>query len=248
MSRASRSHHLFLGTSGWVYLDWLGTVYPPGMKKSGETFPHYAKVFRSVELNSTFYHFPRETTVTNWQAMGGRDFVWAVKAWRRLTHIKRLHNVRKDLNEFLRRVEPLVASHGVVLFQLPPSFRQDLGRLERFLKRLPDFVRTAFEFRHTSWFAKDTYALLKDYRVALVGVDAPGIPRVLDVRTAPFAYFRFHGSSAWYRHDYSSQELEAFAAAALAHLNVGDLYTYFDNTADGAAFRNAIQFRKLVTG
>lgn len=236
---------LFVGTSGWVYPDWLGTVYPERLR-SHEAFAYYAKHFQTVELNATFYHFPRETTVAKWRAAGGDRFTWTVKAWRWLTHIKRLHGVAQDLRKFLTRVEPLMAGDGVVLFQLPPSFKQDLARLERFLKRLPQALRAAVEFRHNSWFTEATYDLLRRYGVALVGVDAPRITRVLDVRTASFVYFRFHGSSQWYHHDYSASELKAFAQAARAHLAAGDVYTYFDNTAEGHAFHNALAFRRRV--
>jgi uncharacterized protein YecE (DUF72 family) len=244
--RSAPRTRLFVGTSGWVYPDWVGPVYPRSLR-GAEAFAFYAKHFDTVELNSTFYHFPRETTVEQWQAMGGEAFAWSVKAWRRITHIKRLKGIRDDARRFLTRVEPL-AREGVVLFQLPPSSKQDLRRLEGFLKRLPASIRAAIEFRHNSWFAQDTYRLLAGHRVALVGVDAPGIQRVLDVRTAPFAYFRFHGSSQWYRHRYSASELKLFARAASIHLREGDLYAYFDNTADGHAFHNALAFRDAVQG
>lgn len=247
--RASASRHgrLFVGTSGWVYPDWLGTVYPRQLKHQ-DTFAYYATHFRSVELNATFYHFPRATTVEKWRTQGGDDFTWAVKGWRWITHVKRLKGIRPDLRQFLDRVAP-IAKPGVVLFQLPPSFKQDLGRLGRFLGWLPAGWRFAVEFRHNSWFAPETYEALREHRVACVGVDAPGIRRELDVRTAPFAYFRFHGSSRWYQHDYSDEELGGFALAATRHLAQGDLYVYFDNTADGHAFHNALAFRqRLSTG
>lgn len=108
-------------------------------------------------------------------------------------------------------------------------------------------TKVAIEFRHNSWFADDTYRLLKKYSVSLVGVDAPGIKRVLDVRTAPFTYFRFHGSSKWYFHNYSKKELKVFVEAARVHLNKGDLFVYFDNTVEGHAFRNALTFREMIS-
>lgn len=245
MAEARRRPHgqLFVGTSGWVYPDWVGAIYPEGLK-GDQVFAYYAKHFKTVELNSTFYHFPRESTIQKWKAMGGEGFTWAVKAWRWLTHIKRLEGIQQDLKEFLDRVAP-IAKAGVVLFQLPPSFKQDLKRLERFFQQLPRGFRVAMEFRHNAWFVEETYALLREYGVALVGVDAPKIERVLDVRTAPFAYFRFHGSSQWYLHNYTDRELRLFAQATKAHLQEGDLYVYFDNTAEGHAFRNALAFREL---
>jgi uncharacterized protein YecE (DUF72 family) len=244
-SRAQRGH-LWVGTSGWVYPDWIGGVYPASLKKSADTLAFYARHFDTVELNSTFYHFPRQSTVEKWKALGGERFTWAVKGWRWISHIKRLKGVKKDLADFLKRISPLLAEKGVVLFQLPPSFKQDLKRLERFLTLCPKGIRVAMEFRHPSWFTQTTYDLLKQFDIALVGVDAPGIPRVLEVRTAPFSYFRFHGSSEWYRHNYSLGELSEFARVACGHLKRRDVYAYFDNTACGYAFQNALEFRKMV--
>lgn len=234
---------VFVGTSGWVYPDWIGTVYPHSLK-TREAFAHYVQHFTTVELNSTFYHVPRETTVATWRAMGGEGFTWSVKAWRWLTHIKRLRGVKADLKAFLTRVGPLI-ERGVVLVQLPPSFKQDLTRLERFLKWWPGTLRLAIEFRHNSWFTEATYAVLRQHGVALIGVDAPGIMRVWDVWTAPFAYFRLHGSSQWYQHDYRAAELHTLANAVAAHRQDGDVYVYFDNTAGGYAFHNALAFRRL---
>jgi uncharacterized protein YecE (DUF72 family) len=233
-----------VGTSGWVYPDWIGRVYPKGVR-SAEVFPYYLGHFDTVELNATFYHFPRESTVEKWRSLPGSKFVWSVKAWRWLTHIKRLKGVRKDASEFLTRIRPLAKS-GVVLFQLPPSFKKDLRRLATFLRALPAGFRFAFEFRHNSWFAPDTYEVLRSHDVALVGMDAPGIERVLDVRTAHCAYFRLHGRSQWYFHNYNAQELAPFADAARAHVQSGDVFVYFDNTANGHAFYNAQAFKEMV--
>lgn len=195
-----------------------------------------------MELNTTFYHFPRATTVEKWKKLGGKNFIWAVKAWRWLTHVKKLKQIKGDTLEFLERIAPLV-SKGVVLFQLPPNLKQDLRRLEDFLKILPKEIRFAIEFRNNSWFVQETYELLKESKVSLVGVDAPGIQRVLDVRTAPFFYLRVHGTTHWYSHNYSKKELKIFADAAKTHLKKGDVFVYFDNTAGGNAFRNALSFR-----
>jgi uncharacterized protein YecE (DUF72 family) len=236
---------LWVGTSGWLYPEWYGIVYP-GRPKKDEAFTLYRKRFDSVELNSTFYHFPQKSTVEKWEALGGEDFTWSVKAWRWLTHIKCLKAPASDFNSFFSRTAPLTERKGVVLFQLPPSMKQDLQRLESFLKKVRDRVRVAVEFRHNSWFAPDTYEVLRSSGAALVGVDAPGITRVLDVRTAPFAYFRLHGSSQWYSHNYSKKELEVFAKAAARHLKEGDVYVYFDNTAGGDAFHNAETLREIL--
>lgn len=244
MPRAGR---LVVGTSGWVYPDWLGTVYPETLK-SRDTFAFYRKQFDSVELNATFYHFPRASTVEKWLALGGSRFTWSVKAWRWLTHVKRLHGVAGDLKDFLDRVAPLTDG-GVVLFQLPPSFQRTprtVARLDRFLARFPKDLRAAVEFRHNSWFVNDTYTLLTRRRVALVGVSAPGIQGVFDVRTGPFAYFRLHGVREWYNDAYSRQELKTLAQAARRHLQHGDCYVYFDNTAGGQAFNDALAFKDLV--
>jgi uncharacterized protein YecE (DUF72 family) len=240
-----KAGRLWVGTSGWSYPDWKWSVYPAELRAL-ELLDYYSEHFDTVELNATFYHFPRESTVEKWRSMaGGREFTWSVKAWRWLTHVKRLKGVRRDARDFLERVRPL-ASSGIVLFQLPPSFKKGLKRLGNFLKTLPSGFRRAVEFRHNSWFDEETYDLLRAHDTALVGVDAPGITQVLDVQTASFSYFRFHGSSHWYFHDYTPAELRRFAQAARQRLAHGDVFAYFDNTAEGHAFHNALSFKGLV--
>ncbi|MCM8776565.1 MAG: DUF72 domain-containing protein [Candidatus Omnitrophica bacterium] len=233
---------VWVGTSGWVYPDWAGTVYPQGMK-SAEAFGYYTRYFQTVELNSTFYHFPRESTVEKWQGSVPDGFVWAVKVWRRITHFKRLHGVKKEVQDFFTRISPLV-KQGVCLVQLPPSMKKDLCRLKTFLKVLPASFRVAVEFRHNSWFSEDTYQLLRDFSVCLAGVDAPRITRVVDIETSGFAYFRLHGRTKWYDYNYTRDDLMPFVEAVKDRRKRGDVFVYFDNTAYGQAFRNALDFTK----
>ena len=130
---------------------------------------------------------------------------------------------------------------GVLLLQLPKTFPQDLDRVKRFLEKVPPSIRLAIEFRHPFWFSNPVYKLLEHYRVAIVGIGAPGVPRVLDVRTAPFAYLRLHGPREWYKDRYTREELKPFSNAAQSSLKKGDVYLFFDNTIGGHAYWNALE-------
>ena len=157
-----------IGCSGWNYPHWRERVYPKGLPQR-RWLEHYASLFDTVEINNTFYRLPRREAVASWVAETPADFVFAVKASRYLTHVKRLQDLDRGVERFYERIEPLVrsAKMGPVLWQLPPTFRRDDERLARALERLPR-GRHCFEFRHESWFVPATYELLQSNGAALV--------------------------------------------------------------------------------
>jgi uncharacterized protein YecE (DUF72 family) len=238
-----RKGRLWIGTSGYRY--WPGDVFPP-KTSTDEALRLYAQALPALEVNRTFYQLPRASSIEKWLSIVPSNFAFAVKIWRRVSHEKKLLGIEKDWPLFLDRLAPLLARNGVCLLQLSKSFPQDLHRLEYFLKSVPRDVRLAIEFRHTFWFSQPVYTLLKRYGVALVGVSAPGVPCVLDVRMAPFAYFRLHGPRAWYKDRYTLHELSPFLSAARAALVRGDVYVFFDNTIGGHAYWNALEFMRKV--
>lgn len=231
--------HLWVGTSGYRY--WPGDVFPP-KTSTDEALKLYANALHALELNRTFYQLPRASSIEKWQSLVPADFAFAAKIWRRISHEKKLLDIEADWALFLERMRPLLTQSGVLLLQLPKTFPQDAGRLGAFLSQVPRDVRVAIEFRHDFWFSKSIYRLLEKHQAALVGVSAPGVPQILDVRTASFVYLRLHGPRAWYKDRYTMDELKPFLTAAKTALRTGDAYAFFDNTIGGHAYWNAQEF------
>ena len=236
----------FIGTSGWYYQHWYGPFYPRGLSKE-KLLPYFARSFDTVELNNTFYHLPKETTVKGWYEKAPCDFVFAVKASRFITHIKRLANLGESLKTFLKRVHLLKEKLGPLLYQLPPSMKKDKRRLTNFLKKLPKKAKNVIEFRHPSWLDEEIFALLKKFNTAHCIVSMPGFPTVVRP-CADFAYIRMHGASALYRSNYSKTQLKQCAGWIKKFLRDGlDTYVYFNNDASGFAVKNALTLKKMVS-
>ncbi len=236
----------FIGTSGWYYPHWYGPFYPPTLTKD-RLLAYFARHFTTVELNNTFYHLPKESTVNSWYQKTPDGFVFAVKASRFITHIKRLANLGDSLKVFLKRAYLLKEKLGPILYQLPPSMKKDLKRLNDFLKRLPQKTKNVVELRHPSWLDEETFSALNKFNTAHCIVSMPGLPTVLRA-TADFTYIRMHGGSSLYRSNYSRAELKQCAGWIKKFLKQGlDVYVYFNNDASGFAVKNALALKKLVS-
>jgi len=183
---------LYLGTSGWSYADWEGTVYPAGIP-AGSRLAEYVKSYATVEIDSTFYGTPRLSTVRRWREVAPDGFLFAAKFPQELTHERNLVGVRSEAEDFVQAMQALEDRLGPLLLQLPPSFTvEGMGVLEDFLSDLPKEPRYAVEVRHRSWLGSDLPALLREHGVALTLVDYPRMPR-LEEATADFAYIRWLG-------------------------------------------------------
>ena len=237
----------FIGCSGYLYPHWRdGVFYPKGLLQRNE-FVYYSQIFNTVELNSTFYHQPKETVWLAWQKKAPSDFVYAVKMNRFFTHIKRLNDPQEAWDQFYIGAKILGEHLGPILFQLPPSFTKNLKKLEELSLVLPKNLHFAFEFRHLSWFDEEVYDFLKKANWALVVASHPSLPFIPKI-TADFAYFRFHGKEALYSSLYSDEELKNFAEIMVGWLKEGkDIYAYFNNDIDGFAPRNAQTLKKLLS-
>lgn len=233
-----------VGCSGWEYRHWRGDFYPAGLAQA-RWLEHYAGIFDTVEVNATFYRLPEVSTFTRWRDRVPPGFVFAVKASRYLTHIRRLRDPAGPLDLFFSRARLLGGKLGPVLYQLPPRWRIDVDRLARFLESLPPDVAQAVEFRDPSWYAEATFERLERHGVALclhdLG-DAASPRRV----TAPFVYVRFHGS-ATHGGSYADHELRDWAAWLARQVQEGrTLYAYFNNDVGGHAPRNAWTLREFL--
>ena len=188
---------ILVGTSGWSYKEWKGSFYPPKLPAE-EMLHFYAGRFPTVEVNNSFYRIPAERVLAGWADQVPESFRFVLKASRRITHNNRLTDEDGSLGYFLRAINPLGQRLGPTLFQLPPTFKKDLDRLQGFLDKLPKRWQAAVEFRHASWFDDQVYDLLRSRGVALVAVDedeAEGKGSPL-VPTASWGYLRLRRS--WY--------------------------------------------------
>jgi uncharacterized protein YecE (DUF72 family) len=228
-----------IGCSGWSYAHWRGVVYPDGLPQR-RWLEHYATLFGTVEVNTTFYRLPRRAAVSSWVETTPAGFLFAVKASRYLTHVRRLRDPARGIERFYARIEPLVASGklGPVLWQLPENFHRDDERLAEALDAFPA-GRHCVELRHASWFAPDVYALLRERGVALVIGDHPGRPFQARELTADWTYVRFHHGSRGRRGNYSGRELDTWARRIRAWGRRADVFAYFNNDWEGFAVRNA---------
>ena len=228
---------VYVGTSGFLYKNWVGEFYPPNLP-SYKYFEYYVKFFNSLELNSTFYRFPKITTIKNWKYKIKDDFKLSIKANRIITHTKKLKCSEK-LKEFLEVVGILGEKLGTILFQLPPNLKFDLDRLENFLNELDEKLKYAIEFRHKSWYNDKTYEILTKYNIALVWHDFN--QEFIIERTADFDYVRFHGFSSKYRGSYPDRVL-----IDIAKKLDNEAFVYFNNTDDNSAFKDAMRFKKII--
>jgi uncharacterized protein YecE (DUF72 family) len=180
---------LFVGTSGYSYKEWKGPFYPEDIPAE-DMLRYYATRLPSVEINNTFYRFPRESVLTGWAAQVPPEFRFVLKASQKITHMKRLKDVGDEVAYLLKTACVLEQRLGVVLFQLPPNLKKDLPRLETFLTLLPDTLRSAIEFRHGTWFDDEVYTLLRNHNCALCIADSDGDLEVPFVSTARWGYLR----------------------------------------------------------
>jgi uncharacterized protein YecE (DUF72 family) len=198
-------------------------------------------------VNSTFYRLASPPAVERWVADTPDHFVFAAKASRYLTHVRRLRDIDQGVRRYYERIEPLVRSGklGPVVWQLPPNFRRDDDVLAGALAHLPP-GRHCFEFRHESWFSDDVYALLGDRGVALVIGDHPKWPFQARVLTADWTLVRFHHGRRGRRGNYSRRELTEWAAGIADWRSRAEVFAYFNNDWEGFAPHNALTLKKLL--
>jgi len=231
-----------------MYPHWQGVFYPRDLSQN-KWLEHYVKFFNSVELNVTFYRLVQQKTFQNWYKRTPEDFHFVAKGSRFITHIKKLKDVRESLALFTDNVKLLKEKLAAVLWQLPPSLKIDLGRLEAFLKLVKRTrTRQAFEFRNQTWFDKEVYDLLKRYNGCLCIAHSDRFPCVKEI-TADFIYLRFHGGESLYSSDYADKELKEWADFAKQWSKTGkkkNILAFFNNDAYGYAVNNAQRFRELL--
>lgn len=236
---------IHIGTSGWHYPHWQGRFYPPELPDR-EQLIFYARHFHTVELNNTFYRLPRDQTFRNWRERTPPGFIFAVKASRFITHIKRLHEAIEPVQRLLAGAALLQEKLGPILFQLPPHWRFDGKRLQDFLAVLPSGPRYAFEFRDPSWINPQALELLRAHNAAFCIYDYAGFFSPWEI-TADFVYLRLHGPAGAYRGSYPPETLASWARSFRRWAAAGlEVFCYFDNDEFAFAALNALDLQRLV--
>jgi uncharacterized protein YecE (DUF72 family) len=238
---------MHIGTSGWSYDHWEGVLYPPGTS-SRARLDWYVGCFTTVEVNSSYYHWPRDTTFASWRARTPEGFRLTIKAPRGLTHAKRLYEPETWIERMERGLQELGDRLGVLLVQLPATFEYDYPRLEYFLDRIPPWIKVAVELRHPSWDRGDVWALLEHRGAAYCVMSGAGLPCILRA-TAPFVYVRLHGPDLQYLYggSYSDDDLHWWAERVREWAADGrEVWIYFNNDWGGNAVRNAATLRGLL--
>lgn len=236
---------IHIGTSGWHYAHWVGPFYPPGTRPA-DFLGLYAGRFGTVEINNAFYRLPEPATFARWRDATPRGFLFACKASRFITHMKKLRDPARSTARFFAAAAVLGDKLGPILFQLPPRWHADADRLAQFLEALPQGFRFAFEFRDRSWFAPGIRKLLAAHGAAqcIYDLDRRRSPVAV---TADFVYLRLHGPDGPYRGTYDGRTLFGWTRRILAWRSAGlDVFCYFDNDENGYAAADALTLARLV--
>jgi uncharacterized protein YecE (DUF72 family) len=234
-----------IGCSGWQYTHWRGDFYPAELPTT-RWYAHYALTFDTVEINNSFYRLPPAETFAKWREQAPKHFLYAVKASRFLTHMKKLKDPEDPLFRFFGNATQLGPHLGPILYQLPPNFPINLERFETFLRALPRGHRHTVEFRDTSWYDDRVYALMDKYKVALCLHDMQG-SATERVVVGPFIYVRFHHGTRKYGGRYSDERLDHWGAWLADRAEKGmAVFAYFNNDTGGHAPRDAVRLRERV--
>jgi uncharacterized protein YecE (DUF72 family) len=216
----------WVGTSGYNYPEWKGSFYPEKLA-STKMLPYYAGHFPTVEINNTFYRMPSEKTLAGWSAATPERFRLTLKAPQRITHEARLKDCAEDVQYFAKIAATLGPKLGVLLFQLPPYLRKDLGLLDGFLEALPAGVCAAFEFRHASWLGEELYGRLRARNLALCVADSEKLSTPVEI-TADYAYFRLRDEG------YTPQEIVHWGQIIRERTaSCREVYVYFKHEEAG---------------
>ena len=229
---------LHVGTSGYSYKEWKGNFYPEDLPAK-EMLSYYSRRLPAVEINNTFYRLPQPSMIENWKTQVPAGFRFSIKATQRITHIKRLNNVTDETKYLLETAALLEERLGVVLFQLPPNMKKDSDRLRAFLSLLPANARTAFEFRHETWFDDEVFGLLREHDCALVVSDTDEKPLAEIVGTAKWGYLRLRRTA------YEETDLVEWLKR-VREQKWKDAFVFFKHEDEGVGPRLAGQFIEMA--
>ncbi len=234
-----------IGCSGFSYREWKGIFYPESIPQT-KWFEYYASQFSTLELNVTFYRFPRLNILLKWYETSPAEFLFTVKAPRLITHFKKFVDCSRLLDDFYGTIsDGLKEKLGPVLFQLPPKYAYETNKLNNIIRSLDKRFKNVLEFRDTSWWRSEVIETLKQHNVIFCGIDYPALPNDV-VTTSNVAYYRFHGKPRLYHSAYTKNQLKKIADSIGANTALTEAYVFFNNTASFAAIKNANWLKQYI--
>jgi uncharacterized protein YecE (DUF72 family) len=234
-----------IGCSGFHYKDWRGLFYPEKLAMK-HWFEYYSQQFKTLELNVTFYRFPRLEVLQPWYQKAPADFRFSVKAPKAITHFKQFHDTARMLSDFYGTInDGLQEKLGPVLFQMPQRFTYNEQKLERIIESLNPSFNNVTEFRHVSWWREDVYKALAENNIAFCGMSHPALPDEV-IENTSLVYYRFHGVPNLYRSPYSTTFLQHVINAVKSNSKIKQGWFYFNNDYDAVAIGNAKEMIQLA--
>lgn len=235
----------WIGCSGFHYKDWKDIFYPSGMAQS-KWFEFYCQHFNSIELNTTFYRFPRPEALQKWHDRSPDNFRFSVKAPRLITHYKTFKDSERLLGDFYASIyEGLHQKLGCVLFQLPASVAYSEEMLQRIIASLDLSFHNVVEFRDAGWWNKNVYTQLKKHNISFCGISHPTLPDEVR-KTNTILYYRFHGVPVLYKSEYEAGFIKKMGEEVKAAPGLKEVYVYFNNTWGKGGITNARQMQEII--
>ena len=235
-----------IGCSGFHYREWREHFYPKGLTQS-KWFGYYAEHFNTLELNVSFYRFPRLSSLQNWHDKAPEGFVFSAKVPRSITHFKKFEGTEIMLNDFYTVLrEGLREKLGCVLFQLPPQLAYDPVKLDKILGQTDPSFTNVIEFRNETWWREDVQQRLTEKNISFSGVSFPKIVHDSPVVNASTVYYRFHGVPRLFYSEYEEGFLKKVVQEIACNEKAETVYLYFNNTASMAALHNAKFVQQLI--
>jgi uncharacterized protein YecE (DUF72 family) len=236
----------WIGCSGFYYKHWRPGFYPKDVPVK-RWFEYYCEYFNTVELNVTFYRFPKLEDLKGWFDRSPDEFRFTVKAPRLITHYKKFKEAKRETNDFYHVVNRgLRHKLGTVLFQLHPRYVFTEENLERLIDTMDPAYANVIEFRHESWWNDRVIKSLKENNITFCSISYPALPDEV-IKTSPVMYYRFHGVPRLYLSPYSTAQMATVVESIRKFRKVDDVYLYFNNDIEVAAIHNAREIQQMVS-
>ena len=236
----------WIGCSGFHYKHWKGVFYPEDLAQS-KWFEFYNNHFKTLELNVTFYRFPRLPALENWYNISPKSYRFSIKVPKAITHFKQFNDTKRMMNDFYGTTrEGLKDKLGCVLFQMPPRMSYKPEKLEQILDNVDLAFNNVLEFRHESWWNAEVYNTLGKNNITFCGMSHPTLPNEV-ILNNKILYFRFHGVPQVYASPYDLATLQKVADEIKANPKIKEAYIYFNNDIGASAIRNASELDRYVT-
>lgn len=232
----------WIGCSGWQYNHWRVRFYPKEIP-TYKWFEYYSRYFDTVEINSTFYHFPKASFAQKWYKNSKLNFKFTLKMNRAITHVKKFKNTENLVRNFYKVADNLKEKLGCILIQLPPFLKYSKSKLKDIFNQLDYEKKNVLEFRNESWFCEEVFDNLKENDLTYCIISHPKLPSIFK-KTSEIVYVRFHGRESLYASNYKNEELKEWADK-VKKLNPKEFWAYFNNDVNAYAIYNALYFKKL---